>query len=521
MPSSVPASVDPRTLARTAGLRQIHVPRLEEVDRRRAQLWGLSLLVAVGVPAIMVAVGINGLPDILRQTFDLRTARLAMLAMLVVVMGYVAEREITLRRLTALLVEERVMTASLVNRVEELNLLLHATRAMNAALDLPHVLTEISRSAAALLRAESVVLYLLDGSAPDHLEVAAVHGPAGVDVGAAEPLDAGLAGRAMRERDALLSTEDHRGARRAGVTGGVIAVPMEVRGQLVGVLQVAAGAPRDAFTEFDLRGVSVFANAAAAAIANARSYEDQLGRVASLLDADQAKDEFLTLVTHELRTPLTSMIGLLSTMSTRSTSLTPDQITEFAGIAQTQGWRLDRLIGDLLDSSRSQRRALEIHPEITPVDRVVRSAVRAVDQSTPDRDVRCEVPEGLVRVLDSDVLLRIVDNLLSNALKYTPADSPIVVRVSEEARGLRIDVIDHGDGIDPASRTALFDKFTRGADPYERGGLGLGLYVVEALAEAHAGRVEVTETPGGGATFSVWLAAWSSTEPVDSPAPVD
>ena len=343
MPSSVPASVDRRTLARTAGLRQIHVPRLEEVDRRRAQLWGLSLLVAVGVPAIMVAVGLDGLPDVLRQTVDLRTARLAMLAMLVVVMGYVAEREITLRRLTSLLVEERVMTASLVNRVEELNLLLHATRAMNAALDLPHVLAEISRSAAGLLRAESVVLYLLDGSRPDQLAAVAVHGPAGVDVGTVEPVDAGLAGRAMRERDALLSTEDHPRGRRTGVTGGMIAVPMEVRGQLVGVLQVAAGTAREAFTEFDLRGVSVFANAAAAAIANARSYEDQLGRVASLLDADQAKDEFLTLVTHELRTPLTSMIGLLSTMSTRASSLTPDQITEFAGIAQTQGWRLDRL----------------------------------------------------------------------------------------------------------------------------------------------------------------------------------
>ena len=486
------------------------MPRLEEVDRRRAQLWGLSLLVSVAVPAVMIAVGMDGWPAIIERAFDLRTVRLGLLAMLVAVMGYVAEREVTLRRLTGLLVREQVLTASLVNRVDELNLLLRATRAMNSALDLRSVVDQIAESAHRLLDAGDVVVHLIDR---DQLRVAATHGSAGPAIGERHRLEQGLAGRAAMTRDALMSSDRHEVAGPNGASGEEIAVPMEVRGGLIGVVTVTAGPARDAFTEFDLRSMSVFANAAGAAIANARAYEEQLGRVASLLKADQAKDEFLTLVTHEMRTPLTSMIGLLSTMASRSTTLTAQQVSEFAGIAQTQGWRLDRLIGDLLDASKAQRRALEIAPEITAVEPVLTNVVEAVRRAEPGRIVTLAVPDGLVRCLDAEALLRVADNLVSNAAKFSPPGSPIEVVVRDEARGVRIDVVDHGPGIDPAERAALFEKFTRGPDPQERGGLGLGLYVVQALAEAHAGRVEVSQTPGGGATVSVWLAAWPPATP--------
>lgn len=512
MPASPPSSptpsaaADAAALARTAGLRDLRVPRLEEVDRRRSQLWALSLLVALALPVVMLAIGTEGLATMFEPVVDVRTARLVLLAMLVVMMGYVAEREVTLRRLTGLLVEERVLTASLVNRVDELNLLVRATRAMNSALDLQHVLAQIAESAHDLLRAGGVTLHLLeDHEGHRQLRVAATYGASGDVVGTRQSLDEGLAGRAATVRDALLQTDGGEGSRRTGPTGEAIAVPLELRGELVGVLTVRGGDDREAYTEFDLRSVSVFANTAAAAISNARAYEEQLGQVATLLEADQAKDEFLTLVTHELRTPLTSMIGLLTTMSTRANALTPDQVREFAAIAKTQGWRLDRLIGDLLDSSKAQRRALELSLQTTSVAEVLQRAVAAIAHSLPEREITCEVPAHLVVSLDPEVLLRITDNLLSNAVKYTPADSPIDVRVTSEPRGLRLDVIDHGPGVAPEDVEALFGKFVRGADPFDRGGLGLGLYVVRALAEAHAGRVDVSPTPGGGATFSVWL----------------
>lgn len=508
---------DAARLARTAGLRELRVPRLEEVDRRRAQLWGLSLVVGVGVPVVMLLASPDALPWQLGETVDLHATRLVLLAMLVAVMGYVAEREVTLRRLTGLLVQEQVLTASLVNRVDELDLLLRATRAMNSALDLPHVLAQIVESAHDLLQAQGVALWLVDAEDPTVLTAATTHGWGAAVPGQRERVGEGLAGQAAAKRDALL-VGAHQ-ARRAPTAGDAIGVPLEVRGQLLGVLTVHGGEARDGLTEFELRGVSVFADAAAAAISNARAYEEQLGQVAELLEADQAKDEFLTLVTHELRTPLTSMIGLLTTMSRRSTSLTPDQVAEFAGIARAQGWRLDRLIGDLLDSAKQRDRAIEVRPVVTAVHHVLGASVRAIAGTVPDREVTFEPSGEVVRALDPDVLLRISDNLLSNALKYSPEGTPVEVRLSEEARGVRVDVVDHGPGIAPDDLEALFGKFTRGPDPHSRGGLGLGLFVVRALAEAHAGRVEVTQTPGGGATVSVWLAAYPATVHQTDPTP--
>ncbi|MGI9018355.1 MAG: GAF domain-containing sensor histidine kinase [Euzebya sp.] len=325
----------------------------------------------------------------------------------------------TLRRLTALLVEERVLTASLVNRVDELNLLLQATQAMNSALDLRAVLSQIADSAYNLLSA-----------------------------GANDQESA------------------HWFKRNVGQT---LVAPMEVRGTLVGVISVTSGDSREPFTEFDLRGVSVFAEAAAASISNARAYEQQLGKFATLL--------------------------------------APEQVTRFAEIARGQGWRLDRLIENLLESSRSMQGALSISTAATDVGKTIRGAAVGLQRALSSHHIPVETPEQVLRWIDVDAVLRILDNLLSNAAKYSPEGTDILVKLSQTPAAIRLSVIDHGPGVDHDDLNGLFDKFTRGPDPVERGGLGLGLYVVKALAEAHGGRVEVDQTPGGGATFHVWLAA--------------
>lgn len=502
------ASADARRLARTAGLKDLRLPQLEEVDRRRAQLWALSLLVAVVVPAVIVAAGLDVVGGTISDALAMRNVRLALLAMLVVVLGYVAEREVTLRRLTSLLVEERVLTASLVNRVDELNLLLRATRAMNSALDLDSVLSQIADSAFTLLRAGGVSIMLVDETDREQLVVAAVAGDPGVEMSARQAIGDGLAGGAITRGDAfLVAAGEAATSRTRRRVGDTLVVPMELRGALVGVLSVACGPDREPFTEFDLRGVSVFAEAAAASISNARSYEQQLGRVASLLEQDRAKDEFLTLVTHELRTPLTSMIGLMTTMARRGAQMHPDQVAQYAEIARNQGWRLDRLIENLLESSRSLDGALQISPVPADVGQVIAEAVVGLQRALPEHPITVAVPEGIHRLVDVDAMLRILDNLLSNAAKYTPEGTSVQVALSESEAAIRLSVMDHGPGVDVENLSDLFRKFTRGPDPFERGGLGLGLYVIQALAEAHGGRVEVEETDGGGATFHVWLAA--------------
>lgn len=508
------APPDASHLARTAGLKDLRLPQLEEVDRRRAQLWGLSLLVALVVPAVILAAGLDLAGSPLSDALAPRNVRLALLAMLVVVLGYVAEREVTLRRLTALLVDERVLTASLVNRVGELNLLLRATRAMNSALDLSSVLTQIADSAFTLLKAGGVAIMLVDEADPDQLVVVAAAGEPGVAVGTRQAIGDGMAGGAATRRDALLIGGEEGGALRTRRhVGDSLVVAMEVRGALVGVLNVGSGEEREPFTEFDLRSVSVFAEAAAAAISNARSYEQQLGRVASLLEADRAKAEFLTLVTHELRTPLTSIIGLMTTMAKRGAQMRPDQVAQYAEIARNQGWRLDRLIENLLESSRSLEGAMQVHPVPADVGHTIAEAIVGLQRALPDHPITVEAPEGIHRIVDVDALLRILDNLLSNAAKYTPEGTPIHVAIAAAATAVRLTVADRGPGVDVEDVGALFSKFIRGPDPYDRGGLGLGLFVVQALAEAHGGRVQVEETRGGGATFHVWLGAATALPP--------
>lgn len=499
---------DARRLARTAGLKDLDLPRLEQVDRRRAQLWFLSLLAALAIPAAMVAIGLDIVPDVITGAMDERTYRLALLALLVVVMGYVAEREVTLRRLTALLVEERVLTASLVNRIDELNLLLKATRLMNSTLDLDQVLTQITDAAHRLLNAAGAMIMLVDEDDPDELVVVAAAGDARMEIGARQAIGEGLAGGAIKRRDALLVAEGETPSQRMRQhVGGVLVVPMEIRGQLVGILNVWAGEVREPFTEFDLRSVSVFAEAAAGAITNAQVYERVVGQVTDLEEQDRIKDEFLTLVTHELRTPLTSVIGLLTTLSRRADTLPPDKIAEYAEIARTEGWRLDRLIDNLLQSSRIQRGVVAIVREPIDVVAAVRRLVTGFEQRAADRTITLEAPPELVAEVDSDALLRIVENLVGNALKYTPAGSPIEVVVAAQTELLQIKVIDHGPGIPAEQRSALQGKFARGPDPHHAGGLGLGLYVVNALAAAHGGGVDIGDTPGGGATFTVVLHA--------------
>ncbi len=232
-----------------------------------------------------------------------------------------------------------------------------------------------------------------------------------------------------------------------------------------------------------------------------------MGQVANLLEQDRAKNEFLTLVTHELRTPLTSMIGLMSTLARPGISLPPEKVAEFAEIARNQGWRLDRLIENLLETSRRNEGAVSISPEPTDVGQFIDKSVQGLKRALPSHPISFVKPEGLHYGVDTDALARILDNLLSNAAKYTPEGTPVEVSIDRTENGVRLQVADHGGGLNTGEFGDLFKKFSRGNDPFDRGGLGLGLFVVKALSEAHGGRVTVSETPGGGATFDVFLAA--------------
>jgi len=181
--------------------------------------------------------------------------------------------------------------------------------------------------------------------------------------------------------------------------------------------------------------------------------------------------------------------------------------------------RLVRLVENLLDMSRLQAGALGTAPQALSVTEAVVKAV--ADQGTAARNVDIHVPDELAEVrADPALLERILANVLSNALRYSPADRPPVVTASEHGGYVEVRVIDHGPGIPVADRERVFLPFQRLGDRTNDSGVGLGLALSRGLAEAMGGELNPDSTPGGGLTMTLRLpvADASTVDDVSDPA---
>ncbi len=238
--------------------------------------------------------------------------------------------------------------------------------------------------------------------------------------------------------------------------------------------------------------------------------------VERLQQVDAVKDTFVSTVSHELRTPITSILGYLELLAEGAMGdLAPAQ-EQAIGRVSSNSRRLLRLIDDLLVLSRMQDGALD--PELMPLDlrAAVRSGFEVVAPAWVSRTVRpsLELPDDPVPVLgDRDMLERVVVNLVSNAVKFTPDGGLVAVRLDVEDGRTRLIVSDTGLGIPPEEQERLFTRFFRSSLTVkaEVPGSGLGLAICHAIVEAHGGSVGVESTPGSGSTFRVTLPLW--TEP--------
>lgn len=232
---------------------------------------------------------------------------------------------------------------------------------------------------------------------------------------------------------------------------------------------------------------------------------------------ERVQQEFLAVTTHELRTPVTGIRGNAQLMQ-RRTAYSERAVT--AIIAQAD--RLQRLIDDLLVASQIQADRLTLVPEKTDLVSATRAAVENL--GVGESVIRVEAPaEPLMVSADQYRLGQVLGNLLTNAIKYSPAGSEITVRVARQTSEACVSVIDRGVGIPPEALPHLFDRFyrvqgTAGWAP----GLGLGLYISRRIVDAHGGRIEVESQPGQGSTFTVTLpmqtgSAASSVLPSHSP----
>ncbi len=243
------------------------------------------------------------------------------------------------------------------------------------------------------------------------------------------------------------------------------------------------------------------------ALAEAYAREREAGH--RLRELDRMKSDFLSTVSHELRTPLTSIKGYAQTLTAKWDRLEDGVRHELVGRITTASLKLDQLITELLDFTRLERGqlAIELHPH--PVAALVTSVLDRLRELAQDHELDVDVPGDLVVLANEHAFGRALENLLTNAAKFSDHGSPIAVRARAAGDGeVAVEVTDHGIGVGAEELDRIFDRFYRVPDPLRGApGTGIGLAIVKEYVEAQGGRVAVRSTPGQGSTFAITLRA--------------
>ena len=271
-----------------------------------------------------------------------------------------------------------------------------------------------------------------------------------------------------------------------------------------------------AFAATDLESARDFTGQAAIAFTNARLYQQLHNAHRRMQELDQLKDQFMVTASHELRTPLTAVQGYLELLENYHTTLAPEQLEEFLDKASRGCEELVLLLNNVMDASR-----LEIEAGIRPAS-LERVAVREVIEHVVDlillqatqehRDIQVSVPSQLAVRADPTRLRQVIRNLSVNALKYSPAGTPVLFSaraVFQQSPSVILSVSDYGKGIAPQDQGKLFQRFVRLESDLNSTvrGSGLGLYISRRLVEAMNGKIwiESTGKPGEGSTFCIQL----------------
>jgi signal transduction histidine kinase len=279
-----------------------------------------------------------------------------------------------------------------------------------------------------------------------------------------------------------------------------LVVPLVAHGETVGMLSLGATGPDRAFGPDDVAIAEELAHRAAFAVANARLYADAQAAIRS-------RDDFLSVASHELRTPLTALQLQLQAVQRRMQGRMPGQdLDGKIDGAMRQVRRLAGLIDALLDISRITAGRLDLQRDDLDIVQTTREVVDRYQDVLTRSGTRIDVhaPESLVGRWDAMRIDQVLTNLISNAIKYGEG-KPIRLRVTRADDRAVVAVTDGGIGIASDKLARIFDRFERAVSVRHYGGLGLGLWIVRQIVEAHGGAISVESREGEGSTFTISL----------------
>lgn len=426
------------------------------------------------------------------------------------------EEELRLAQLAAILAATALKNTSIFDdaqkRLSQIELVNEIAGKLTTTLELDDLLTSAAETIQKSFSYFDVTVFLIDRRADELVLVA--HAGNNVDFlppGYRQRMSEGIVGWAARNGERCLvndvAEDDRYMAYEYHSTKSELALPIRLGHEVVGILNIE-DTRLHAFDETDAVVLETLCDQLGSVIKNAKLYDEVKRANLKLTELDRMKSDFLGIVSHDFRSPLASIILAARSLLKRQDNLDPQRMKEFLSIIVDQANRLSMLAEDTLSITRMESGRLNYFFKVVNVERLIKDAAALVNFSRR-HTMEYHVDPGAAYVRGDQAKLRqVIQNLISNAVKYSPSGGKVMVTAREQGEeALRVTVTDEGIGIPADQMDRLFQKFSRvdSAEAREIKGSGLGLWICREIVRAHGGEIGVESEYGKGSTFSFTL----------------
>ena len=406
-------------------------------------------------------------------------------------------------------------TISILERkTAHLQRMLEISRSLVSTLDIDSLLNIILEASTELTDTEAASIMLLDEKTGELIFAAATGSKREELAHIRVPLDSSIAGTILRERAPLVVSDvekDPRHYRQAAQSAGfdtrsILGVPMLIKDRPIGVVEALNKKNGQYFSEDDIQVLTTFANQAAVAIENARLVAALRKAYQKLNDLDRRKSDFIAIASHELRTPLNLILGYAAMLREDASGTAAEQLEGvLKGAAQ-----LRSLIDDMVNLQHFDAGEAVLNPRAIGVAELVQSVVNEYSDAAQAKrqTIRVEVSDPALTVkADWDKVRLALNNVVNNAIKFTPEQGRVEITARLANNEVRLSVTDTGIGVPRKDIDRIFERFYQ-VEPHiarKHGGLGLGLAIARSMVEMHGGRIWCESVEGKGSRFTLAL----------------